>query len=624
MAGSILANDRDTLAAFRSEHLGMGRFTIPVEAGQTYAAVLLNPDGTQRRIVLPTPQTAGFGLAVDASGKESIRIFVYNAVPQITAPRALVLLAHQRGAVCFLAKGNTGRRSFSVNVPRSKFPVDGIAHLTLLDDAGNPQAERLVFIRHQRELRISLKPDKTGYKPREAVTLDLRVSDAEEKPVAGHFSLPATDAGQVLAEPGARALLSHLLLSLDLRGYVEQPGHYFDPTNADAALHLDHLLLTQGWRRFVWNEVLSDSLTETNSRFLVEQGLAVTGTVRRPNGKPFEKKVGLTMIATAKNKPLAFLTGEADAEGRFGFYDLDYTDSTTVLVQAIAGKGNRDGVIRFTPVPVPTVSVIRLPFDPLPLGPQALAGHQKRTKEWLDIERQLRLSNATMLKGMTARAKKVDPFEGRQMYGQPNTSIKLDQNNLVGAMSILDVIRGRVAGVNVSGSFPNYSVTIRGISSINGSSEPLFLIDGMPTDLQGILSISVNDVEQIDILKGAEATIFGSRGSNGAIAILTKRGNSNYDYSQQKNPGIENLNLAGFAPVREFYAPRYDQPRPEHIRPDYRPTLHWAASVQTGAGGKATVRFFASDAPATVRVDVQGAKPTGEVGVGEAFLLVKP
>ncbi len=624
VAGTILANDRDTLTAFRSTNLGMGQFTIPVEAGQTYTAVLFNADGTERRVPLPSAPAAGFGLAVHAFAKESIRVFVHNAAPQTATPRELVLLVQQRGVVCFVAKGNTGGRSFSVNVPRSKFPDDGIAHLTLFDAAGNPLAERLVFIRQKQELRIQVQPDKPRYKPREAVTLALTVTDAEGKPATGNFSLAATDAGQVVAEPQAQTLVSYLLLSSDLQGAVEQPRRYFDPANSEAALHLDLLMMTQGWRRFVWKEVLADSLPKPHSRFLFEQNLSVTGTVRRPNGKPFEKKVGLTFLVTPKNASPSFATGEADTEGRFGFYDLDFSDSTTVLVQAIAGKGNRDGVIRFEPFLQPRVSGMRVPFNPLPLSSQALAEYQKRSQEWLAIERQMKLSNATLLKGVTVKAKKPDPFGSRRIYGQPTTSIKLDQSNSTGALSILDVIRGRVAGVSVSGSFPNYSVTIRGISSLSGSSTPLFLLDGMPTDLQGILSIPVTDVERIDVLKGPEAAIFGSQGGNGAIAVLTKRGNPSYDYNQQKAPGVEQIKLPGFAPVREFYAPRYDQPKPESTRPDFRPTLHWAPALSTDVNGKASIRFFASDAATTVRVNVQGAVPAGKAGAGEATFRVEP
>lgn len=88
-----------------------------------------------------------------------------------------------------------------MNIPRSKFPDEGIAHLTLFDDAGNPLAERLVFIRQKQELRVQIQPDKPRYRPREAVNLALTVTDAGGRPVAGNFSLATTDAGQVVVEP---------------------------------------------------------------------------------------------------------------------------------------------------------------------------------------------------------------------------------------------------------------------------------------------------------------------------------------------------------------------------------------------------------------------------------------
>ena len=620
--GIVLADDRDTVAAFRSEHLGMGRFSMPVEAGRGYTAVLFNADGARSRQPLPPVQPDGHTLAVDAFGKDAIRVFVFNATPQPAVPRELVLFVQMRGVVCFIAKGNTGRRSFTISVPRAKFPDDGIAHLTLFDDAGNPLAERLVFMRQNRTLKVALQPDKPMYKPREAVKLGLRVTDAEGKPVAGNFSLSVTDAGQVVAEPGARNLVSYLLLSSDLRGNVEQPGHYFDLNNPDAALHLDLLMMTQGWRRFVWKEVLADSLPKP--RFLMERGLSVTGSVLRPNGKPFEKKVGLTLMAKTRNALPAFATGEADTDGRFGFYGLTFADTTTLLVQAVAGKGNREGVIRFDPFVAPPPGPGRGAFDPLPLSAGVMDEYRRRSDEARAIERQLRLNQATLLQGVTVKAKKEDPLASRRIYGEPAATLKVDQINSAGALSVLDILRGRVAGVSVNGSFPAYSVTVRGISSLNARSEPLFLLDGMPADLQAILTIPVADVEQIDVLKGPEAAIFGSRGGNGVIAVLTKRGGADGNNSALKAPGVEQMQLPGFAPVREFYAPKYDQPRPEHVRPDFRATLHWAPFVQTDTEGNAIVQFFASDAATTLRLDVQGSRPLGNVGVGEAMFRVEP
>ena len=78
------------------------------------------------------------------------------------------------------------------------------------------------------------------------------------------------------------------------------------------------------------------------------------------------------------------------------------------------------------------------------------------------------------------------------------------------------MIVGEVPGVIVSGT----SIRIRGASSINASSEPLFIVDGAPTSSIG--HISPRDVKSIDILKGSSAAIYGVRGANGVIVIKLK------------------------------------------------------------------------------------------------------
>ena len=95
--------------------------------------------------------------------------------------------------------------------------------------------------------------------------------------------------------------------------------------------------------------------------------------------------------------------------------------------------------------------------------------------------------------------------------------------------SALQNLQGQVAGLNVttgSGQPGADSVIVlRGIGSINGNIEPLFIIDGIPVDEDNFRSINPNDVETYAVLKDAAATsIYGNRGANGVIVITTKRG----------------------------------------------------------------------------------------------------
>ncbi len=116
------------------------------------------------------------------------------------------------------------------------------------------------------------------------------------------------------------------------------------------------------------------------------------------------------------------------------------------------------------------------------------------------------------------------------------TAIKPDEKNKGVVTSPQDMMQGKIAGVNVTnnGGSPGGGATIRvrGGSSLNASNDPLIVIDGMAMDNQGIKGapnalalVNPNDIETFTVLKDASATaIYGSRGSNGAIIITTKKG----------------------------------------------------------------------------------------------------
>lgn len=89
------------------------------------------------------------------------------------------------------------------------------------------------------------------------------------------------------------------------------------------------------------------------------------------------------------------------------------------------------------------------------------------------------------------------------------------------------MIQARFSGVQVLPSGGGYTILIRGSSSLGTSrSEPLIIIDGASRSTSDLGTISPRDVQRIEVMKDAAASIYGSRGSNGVIRITTVRGNA--------------------------------------------------------------------------------------------------
>jgi len=631
--GFVMNNQNDTVMGFSSLHRGMGAFSMMPEPNQTYK-IYARATGSPDFFSYPMPkiQPSGIVITVDnVSNPGNIKVFVQHnkSVPIEAGASAgrITLVAQTRGVVIHAAQATLNRKAFLIQIPRDKFP-DGITQLTLFDEQNVPVCERLVFIDRKDRLTVTLTPRKTTYKPREAVSVDVTVTDPEGKPVETTLSLAATDeklAPSFEANPGT--LVSHLLLTSDLVGTVEQPGTYFDGAKgldlpANRTQQLDWLMMTQGWRRFTWPEILKGTIPAP--KYVVEDGLLLSGQVNRMNNKPAEN-VNMTFMLMKKDSTRAMLMGQANELGQYMASGLDFYDSTGIYIQALAQKGgNRNYIITLDQLIKPTVRVTKVPFNALLLGPDALAEFLKLTNEYLEIERQIKRNNEVLLQAVTVKAKRTVPTDTRRMlYSTPDKTVKFDPMITGGAITFLDVIRSRMAGVQVTGSGFDARVQIRGAANFGGAIEPAFFMDGMQSTKDALISIPVSDIDAVDVLTGAGASIMaGSNGAGGVINVLTKRGAPDSDLVNEKLPGTLVARLVGYAPVREFYAPRYDIQKPEHRRPDYRATLHWLPMVTTGTDGKATVTFFASDAKTKLKLIAEGATVSGKIGSGKGEVIV--
>ncbi len=123
--------------------------------------------------------------------------------------------------------------------------------------------------------------------------------------------------------------------------------------------------------------------------------------------------------------------------------------------------------------------------------------------------------------------------ERRSTFSGAVSKVEAREVNQIPMANIDQILQGRTPGLYITAGSGqpganNTTAIIRGIGSINGSSAPLYVIDGIPVSSNAFSSISPADIETVDVLKDASATsLYGSRGSNGVIVITTKRGKNN-------------------------------------------------------------------------------------------------
>ncbi len=609
--GIIMSSSGDTVQNFASVHLGMGNFSFTPDATKSYSAQLLLKNGTWKTFELPKVNPSGFAMQIDnMSNKNNVRVII-STNRKLKDDDVATLIVTGKGKVKFAAAIPLSKKTILFNIPRNQFG-EGINQITLFDEKQQPICERLVWANKPKTLFMNIKANKLTYKKREIIELSVTVADHTSKPIEGSFSIAAVDHKKAEPELYDQNIASYMALTSDLKGFIEQPSYYFDSTQADSQFKLDLLLMTQGWRRFTWKEVIAFDTTNT-PQFFIESGLSLKGNVAKLNGKS-AGIVNLTTVMQQEDNQTIF-KADSDDKGNFIFGDLNYYDSTSFTIQGATPKGNNDLNIKIEPTKSPMVQNIsgNWPIDKH--EQDLLANYLKEIAENKRIETQLRKSGNKTLDEVVIRAKKIKEKDPRKNYSAASNTLNTAEIANSGALNIIEAIQSRIPGVSVTGSGMNVKVNIRGATNFGGAIDPLFILDGMPTDLQQLISLPRSEVESVDVLKGAQASIYGSRAAGGVICVYTKRGNKNYDWSNDDTPGIKGVKLMGFEVERTFYSPKYDVIQDEAFKPDLRSTLYWNPNLNTDKNGNAKISFYNNDnSNNTISIKVEGLAKDGRAG----------
>lgn len=617
--GTITDNDNKEVATFTSTHLGMGYFYLTPADGKTYSAKVSYPNGTQDVIALPKSNDNTIGISVtDISRAFDVKISAGKQWFQQNKGKSYTLVIYSGGEP----------QSFTVKLDNPESDVEvvknfihtGIAKVTLFSADGEPLCERLLFVRTNDLLALNIKTDQSSYKPRSKTKIDLNAVTGENGPSSGHFSVSVVDERKVPADENMEStVVNNILLTSDLKGYVEQPNYYFtnvtEKTNAD----LDLVMLTHGYRS-EWKKILANDNTPLAYR--VEKGLSVGGQLKF-GGKPLDK--GMVKLFS-KGKNGLMLDTLSDADGRFVFDNLAYNDSTKFVLQARTAKGQKDVEVK-PDTAITTPEIAPMPGDSL--QNDMLAAYVQHSKKLLDEQDKEGINSHThMLKEVTVKDKKIDPFENStNLYGKGSgdQTLTADELDKMGYQRLYDAVRAKAHGIvftwdhklrsnrAVLPSFKEQKqdymlVIVDGIPIFNSDSPELISAGSGPLD-----GLEAADIENVEIFVGAHGSaIYGSRASGGVVIVTTKKARKINNYYKE-SPGVITFKVNGFYKQREFYSPKYEHAGADN-KPDLRTTIYWNPEFTTDKDGDASLSYYNADGAGTYRVVIEGVDAEGNLG----------
>lgn len=605
--GTLTDNAGTVLSSFESAHIGMGSFYLTPDGSKSYKANITFKDGSSKSYDLPKASASGITLQVNNADPAAInlKLVANDTFFEAHKGKVLFLVGTNGGIIYYAAKTTLNSQVTSTKISRDKLPA-GIAQITLFDESGEPVSERLAFNASLNQVNVSLKTDLPTYKPRQKVKLTVSAKTATS-PVIGDYSISVIDTQKVpVDEDNEVTILSSLLLTSELKGYVEKPNYYFNKPSEKKTADLDLLMLTQGFRRFNFKDIMADKFPPI--AVLPEQDLRLSGTLRDRTGMPV-KKGALRLTVTGSRYAAETITSPS---GIFNFQNLNIPDSSEVVINAKYSANGSNLMIMMDAQPAPPISRNTFWAEEIVNIDSALAPYLSNSKKQYSY---LRTLKEVVIQG--AKAKRPSHADHPSLSGLSSiNSTVIDGERFQGCNVLVQCLQTMAIGMTF---FEDKFYVSRDYQQ--GSRVPVqIFLNGMPIDYSGLFGVQSSEVESVEVFTRDDlGTVNRMYNTNGVLVVNTKKAPQGTKISLAEfkkmlpEPNILKIRPKGFSKEREFYAPKYVNAANTYNFNDLRSTIYWNPKVNTTAAGPLTFEFYNADGAGTYRAVIEGIDKDGNV-----------
>ncbi len=450
---------------------------------------------------------------------------------------------------------------------------------------------------------------------RQLKTFDLKLSDAHLSDTT-LLSVAVNDAEAIQPDSSQADIRSSLLLSSELKGYIEDPDYYFKNTDHAADASLDLLMMTQGWRRYNTQMVTSSDSIDIKYPFEVSQ--YISGNVSGPFTNSYRQPQILIWSPKGNNTGLASFDGKIS---NFRIEGMDYADSTLLVVSALTRKGKGVGLELHIDKPnyPKLISQPNAYLASAFTNPEFLA-RERENQKWLRIRNTIYLpevsafgKKAVAPKWMQAASnmatKKVTAGDSRldfpgmdlvlQSLGLQYKSTELERRQMTGLQ------QREVNTTELYGIYPTFN---RG-RDFQANPVAIYINECQYVDFDLNL-ISPSDVSELYYFKRGNAGLLASRMNDmytGALYIYLKPHGD-----IRRNSAIARIIPLGYKTNAEFYNPEY-KVKQESEQPDKRTTLFWSPKLKVDKSGNAHISFYTSDVSKKYLITLEGISKDGTI-----------
>ncbi|WP_437918275.1 carboxypeptidase-like regulatory domain-containing protein [Sphingobacterium sp. LRF_L2] len=619
VSGKIFDSKKKEVASFGELAFGMGVLDFVPVLGERYKATVTFENGEQRSYDLPEVKAEGINVVFHQDDGTTLQmgLVANDSFYEKMTNQVFYVFGQSNGHLVYAAQATLKNSSVLINIPKDKLP-NGIIQISIMGADGKLVSERLVFNDSQPLLDIGIKTDKAAYSQKELVKMSIDVAPRDS--MKANYSVSVIDDSKTpYNDDQELGILSNYLLTSDLKGYVEQPNYYFNSKNENRKEALNVLLMTQGFRRFSYADLIAEKYPQV--QFFPEQGISITGTLRLNTGRTFPNG-GLLLSIPARNLRKDTYT---DNNGRFAFENLVFPDSSKVTVSARGNDNFRSLVINMDPTYFPGID------QGNPYTSNNIQNIDQEMKAYLaNSKNEYRTSILIDEVQVTATQKKtVTSKEFSALSGLSMPEHRIEADRLSGCNVFTMCLSTLLTGITYDNQTLKYYIT-RNYNQ--GGRVPVqFFLNGMPIDEPSLNSIQPAEIEAIEIfLRDDLGTVSRTYQNDGVVSIMTKKND------QKKQPRmslaeIESLlpktNIIDMVPLgyvkeRQYYMPKYTTSDSKNTN-DYRTTIYWNPEVELDEKGHVTLEFYNADGNGRYKVVVEGQDAAGTVGRSVYYYNVK-
>lgn len=602
--GDILNDMGEVIHSFALNDLGIGSFSTSAVPGLKLHCRMIHADGKETMHPLPVADQQGVVAQVNTFSKNNVYVNIATNAQTIFRVQTFYMMIHNNGDGVLLASFQLSpeKTSQPFVLDKSEF-LNGVNCLTVFNENMEPVAERLFYVSNA-TIKGGIQVE--GEVKYSTMALKIKASDAMGNPVVSNLSISVLPGG-TSSNKFTNHLMADVLLQSGLRGMVQNPAYYFEDQNNRRAEDLDNLLLTQGWRKYNWKEIVDTMPTTISYEF--EQGFTIIGEVKAWLNRKSNAKARVSFFSF-ENKIFDII--ETDSMGRFSFANLFFPELAHVHLTALNERGtgwNRE------------ISSSVLPeykADSIIEVPDFYHDHQREQEPSLP---QL-FSDVILIDGVTVEARKIQsPFENSVYGGKMGRSIEITTENVNNYSSVQDLL---LREFNVSSRYNhesnNWDINMgRGPVTLMGDNpNPAFFLNDIITqDFEWLFSLNVNDIEAISVDKTGFG--MGIQGANGAIYVITR---TTPLYENREIGNINRLIVKGYANPVAYYVPKYALLPPSPVFTKYA-TIFWHPNVITDQAGIATLAFEFPFNIDSVDVRIEGITDDGIIFLENQRMAIK-